>query len=80
MFDGITEPVAKVMLAWGIPGTAILIEAYLIYWLFGKLTESQEKRVTEAIDMIVKYEDTLNKVQMSLDAVISLLKENDNGK
>lgn len=70
----------EVMLAWGIPGTLILIEAYIIYWLFGRLSDSQEQRVKEAIDMLTKYESAIDKVQDTMTLVLDTLRSKKRGK
>lgn len=70
----------EVMLAWGIPGTIIMIEAYIIYMLFGRLSDSQEQRVKEAIDMILKYEAAIDKVQDTLNVVLESLRSKKRGK
>lgn len=68
------------MIAWGIPGTLVLIEAYIIYWLFGRLSDSQEQRVKEAIDMITKYESAIDKVQDTMGIVLEALRSKKRGK
>ena len=70
----------EVMLAWGIPGTLLLIAVGIIVFLFKKLTESQEQRVKEAIDIITRYEAAIDKVHDTMDAILSLLKEKKRGK
>lgn len=70
----------EVMLAWGIPGTIIMIEAYIIYMLFNKLTESQETRVKEAIDTLTKYEAAIDKVQDTMNVVLDTLRSKKRAK
>ena len=70
----------EVMLAWGIPGTLVLVEAYIIYWLFGRLSDSQEQRVKEAIDMLTRYEAAIDKVQDTMAVILESLRSRKRGK
>lgn len=65
--------IANILAAVGLPGVIILAEAYMIYWLFKRLSESQEQRVKESIDTVTKYEAAIDKVQDALDSLIALL-------
>lgn len=65
--------IANILTSVGIPGALILGEAWVIYWLFKRLSESQEQRVKESIDTVTKYEAAIDKVQDALDSIIVLL-------
>ena len=65
----------EVMLAWGIPGTLLLIAVGMVCFLFKRLTESQEQRVKEILDVNMKYEMAIDKVHDTMDAILTVLKE-----
>lgn len=69
----INDATAKVFIAWGLQGAIILVQGYVIYWLFGKLSASQEQRVVETKEMLTKYELLVDKVHDTLDQLTSVL-------
>lgn len=73
----LTDP--KILGILTLPVICMIVEAYVIWRLFGLYTKLQEQRLTEWKEMVENYNHLAKDVNNTLDLLIKLSGKNGNG-